>query len=309
MTNFFGQYIGFGAGGVAAAGAVSQGSNYGYSCLGEQGDRIDRFAFASDGDATDVGGKSSARTATRNVSATSSATHAYVCGGSSAEDTIDKFAFASEGTLSDVGSLANGRACQDEGNQSADNGYQGGGDASGATNFIDKFSHVSDGDGSDIGNLTRSTRYSSGQSSATHGFTSCGHPASQNEIDKYAFASDGDAADHGDLATAVYGSGGCASVDYGYCFGGNTPVAYRAGIEKFAFASGGGSEIGSTTGNSYASCGVASTTHGYRAGGIQAGGPGQYVDVIDKWTTASDNDATDVGNLTGTQDDAGGAQY
>ena len=308
MANFYGQYVGFGAGGVSGTAFSVQGSNYGYSLLGTYGDRIDRFAFASDGDATDVGGKSSGRTNTRGVSGTSSATHGFACGGNSAEDTIDKFAFASEGTMSDVGSLENGRFCQDEGNQSGDNGYQGGGDASGATDFIDKFSHVSDGNGSDIGNLTRLTRYSSGQSSATHGFTSCGHPA-QNEIDKYAFASDGDAVDHGDLATAVYGSGGCASVDYGYCFGGNTSVAYRAGIEKFAFASGGGSEIGVCTGNAYVSCGVASTTHGYRAGGIKLGGPGQVIDVIDKWTTASDNDATDVGNLTGYESDAGGVQY
>jgi hypothetical protein len=225
--------VGAGSGNIQTP--VAQGTNYGYCVLGWNADALDRYSYSSDGNATDVGGKSAARSNFRGVAGSSSTTHGFCVGSSSLENVMEKFPFATNGTMTDVGNLVVGRSCDDNGNSSVDYGYVGGGDASGATNHIDKWSHISDGNASDVGDLTRATRYTSGQSSATYGYTSGGHPASQNNIDKYSFSADGNATDVADLAVAQYGPSGCASSDYGYVISGNDPVAARTDIEKFSF--------------------------------------------------------------------------
>jgi len=60
MSNFYGQYVGFGADGTGGvSGYVFQGSAYGYHYGGysapSQSDVIDKFSFSSDGNATDHG--------------------------------------------------------------------------------------------------------------------------------------------------------------------------------------------------------------------------------------------------------------
>ena len=91
-----------------ATGANSE--TYGYKMGGgiapwtAHGDQIEKFAFASDGNASDVGNITVAR---YRVSGASSLTFGYCSGGRNPSylDVIDKFAFASDGNSTDVGNL------------------------------------------------------------------------------------------------------------------------------------------------------------------------------------------------------------
>ena len=138
---------------------------------------IDKFPFASDGNATDVGDLTEPRT---GVAASASTTHGYgACGddGSTpvrARNTIDKFAFASDGNATDIGDAYHARSFLSGGASSTSSGYAAGGRGSSSTlgnnpsisvwlDTIDKFSFASDGNGTDVGNLTVGRREVTGQ--------------------------------------------------------------------------------------------------------------------------------------------------
>ena len=97
-----------GSGGSSPNPSVS----YGYTSggfdpagVGPTTNTIDKFAFASDGNATDVGDLTIAR---RQLTGTSSTASGYNSGGSSAPsrvNTIDKFPFASDANATDVADL------------------------------------------------------------------------------------------------------------------------------------------------------------------------------------------------------------
>ena len=123
---------------------------------------IDKFPFATDANATDVGDL----TASKRGSPTgqSSSTHGYTCGGHQrytryspdgiiATDTIDKFPFAADGNATYVGVLSGKRATYSAGTSSTANGYA----TAGATdqfgfsiNHVDKFSFSSDANATDV---------------------------------------------------------------------------------------------------------------------------------------------------------------
>ena len=69
---------------------------------------IEKFAFASDGNATDVADLTGGRD---YVTGQSSTTHGYTCGGTtgSLSNIIDKFTFSSDANATDVGDMAAGR--------------------------------------------------------------------------------------------------------------------------------------------------------------------------------------------------------
>ena len=75
----------------------------GYATTAPAGARntIDKFPFASDGNATDVGDLTQAR---RFIAGQSSTASGYTSGGIN-DNTIDKFPFASDGNATDVGDL------------------------------------------------------------------------------------------------------------------------------------------------------------------------------------------------------------
>ena len=79
-------------------GYTSGGYDSGYSNV------IDKFAFASDGNASDVGDLTVAR---YGSSGQSSSDYGYTSGGSTGSNSnvIDKFAFAGDGNATDVGDL------------------------------------------------------------------------------------------------------------------------------------------------------------------------------------------------------------
>jgi hypothetical protein len=111
---------------------------------------IQKFAFASDANATDVGDLSNSL---MGGSGQSSSDNGYCSGGGtpSIVDTIDKFPFASDANATDVGDLTSADRYK-TGQSSSASGYASGGDES-TQDIIEKFSFASDGNASDIGDL------------------------------------------------------------------------------------------------------------------------------------------------------------
>ena len=64
---------------------------------------LDKFSFASDGNASDVGDMTISKSARGGVS---SMTHGYHTGGSPGIDTIDRYPFAVDENATDVGNLS-----------------------------------------------------------------------------------------------------------------------------------------------------------------------------------------------------------
>lgn len=122
---------------------------------------IDKFPFAiSAGTATDIGDLTEVR---RTVTAVSSPTHGYACGGESPKtNTIDKFPFATSTNASDVGDLlvANHEASPQS---SRESGYVSGGNEPPAVARIQRFPFATDTNASDVGSLTVARRTLAGQ--------------------------------------------------------------------------------------------------------------------------------------------------
>jgi hypothetical protein len=168
-------------------------------------------------------------------------------------------------------------------------------------NTIDKFPFPTDANALDVGDLTVTRRYSAGQSSTTHGYTSGGTPppgGGINTIDKFAFAINANATDVGDLTVGKYSSSGQSSSSQGYNSGGVvptlSPVAINV-IERFPFAADFNSVSTPMTlsGQKYHSAGQSSAINGYVSGG-EFSNQG----LIEKYPFASDLSVSSVGNLT-----------
>jgi hypothetical protein len=169
---------------------------------------IDKFPFATDANATDVGDLTQARRFTAGQSSTVSG---YTSGGnappSPALNRIDKFPFASDANATTVGNLSVSR-WEAAGQSSIESGYSAGGNngqyPSGPwVNTIDKFPFSSDANATDVGDLTQARGVAAGQSSTASGYTSGGFTPITwyiNTIDKFPFASNANATDVGDLS-------------------------------------------------------------------------------------------------------------
>ena len=303
-----------------------QGSNYGYISGGGPAGPIEnvveRFSFTSDGGGTDVGNLFEGR---YNCSGQSSSTHGYTCAGQpGAKNTIDKFPFTSGfTTATDVGNLTAARILA-AGQSSILNGYGyntgGGGGAPPGGNVIEKFSFSTDANATDVGDLISNRNYASGNSSTTHGYTSGNIPIA-NIIDKFPFSTDGNSTNVGDLTVVRGSSFGQSSTTHGYTSGGygGQPAPGYAGevnvVDKFPFSTdANATDVGDLTVARQVGAGQSSTTHGYSAGGYggadaHVGGTG-ISNVIDKFPFTSDDNATDVGDLTQARTvHAAGQQY
>ena len=287
-----------------------QGTNFGYTSGSTT--TIDKFSFASDGNATNVGVLSLARN--RGHAGQSSEVFGYTSGGYNnghGSNVIDKFPFAADGNATDVGNLTQSRSFP--AGQSSNEfgyGYNSGGEYSigqyawNRSNRIDKFPFASDANATIVGGLTRSHRSVTGQSSTVSGYTSGGgFPGSFNNIDKFPFATDTNATDVGDLTVGRYGTAGQSSTVSGYNSGG-TPTTNR--IDKFPFASNANATtVGDLSLGRYEAAGQSSTASGYTSGGRSP----TTVNNIDKFPFASDGNATDVGDLTVARFGTAGQQY
>lgn len=221
---------------------------------------IDKFPFASDGDATDVGDLTGYF---RTNAGQSSENHGYSSGGHQqpvgATNVIQKFPFASDGNATDVGdrTLTGQSAC---GQNSTTSGYTSGGSGGSPpapTNVIDKFPFAYDANSTDVGDLFSNSLLGSGQSSSTHGYVSGGRivPVMSDVIQKFSFSSDGNATDVGDLLVAAFYLVGQSSNVSGYVSGG-TPAPSQNIIQKFPFSTDANStDVGDLTQSRYGGMG------------------------------------------------------
>jgi len=274
-----------------------QGSTSGYTSGGSFpstfSNVIDKFPFASDSNATDVGDLTQAREIPAGQSSTSSG---YNSGGApGAIDTIDKFPFSADANATDVGNLTQGRR-GGAGQSSAESGYTSSGFAPAVSNTIDKFPFSADANATDVGDLTQG-RYASaaGQSSTESGYTSGGFTtATVDTIDKFSFSVDGNATDVGDLTQARYLATGQSSTTSGYTSGGFTTATVDT-IDKFPFsADANATDVGDLSQTRMYGAGQSSTESGYTSGGAT---PSRQ-NTIDKFSFSTDTNATDVGDLT-----------
>lgn len=253
---------------------------------GSNSNVIDKFPFASDANATDVGDLTVARDQAGGQSSTVSG---YTSGRST---TIDKFPFSTDANATDVGDLT-----------LADSVF--GGSSSSTSGYsifragFDKFPFASDANATDVGDLTQARNLSASSGSAESSYTAGGFaPGSVSTIDKFPFSTDANSTGVGNLIRGVYSSSGQSSSISGYISGG-IDASFSNAIEKFSFASdGNATDVGDLTTTRYLATGQSSTDSGYLSGGASPQIPTFVTNVIEKFPFASDVNATDVGDLT-----------
>ena len=280
-----------------------QGTQFGYHAGGQggpfnpAGHVIERYPFASDGNSVDIGNLASGPTT--NCWGGKSITHGYCQGqntavGAAGAKDVQKYSFASNANGVSVGTLNHGRYGGIEAS-SETHVYSAGGDGSTGDNKIEKIQSYSDSDGINVGDLLMNVWYAGGSSSATHGFTAGGYPTT-NVIQKYSFSTDGNATDVGDTAVTTRDRCGGSSKTHGYVVGG---YPNNNQMSKWAFASQGNStDVGDLTTQGDMLTPSSSTTHGYCGGGRSYGGTPQGNQQIQKYSFASDGNATNCGSLT-----------
>jgi hypothetical protein len=212
------------------------------------------------------------------------------------KNTIDKFSFVTDENATDVADAAYSIS-SDAGTNSSTHGYLAGG-TPGPVDYIQKFTFATDSNASDIGDLTLARYGLAGSTSSTYGYSSGGYSGGfKNVIDKFPFASDANATDVGDCQTAYWISGSQSST-HGYLAGGYNGSAYLNQIEKFSFSSDGNtSDVGDLLSITSHCAGHQSDTHSYASNGSNTTAPYYALNTIQKWTHASDNNSTDVGDM------------
>ena len=298
-----------------------QGTTFGYASGGKTWpqsppypvttrNEIIRFAFASSITSTDIGDLTVART---GAVGQSSKVNGYTSG---ATNVIDKFPFASIANATDVGDLTFARG--GAGQSSAASGYTSGN--SPTTNVIDKFPFASDSNATDVGDLSVGRGSTAGQSSSDNGYTSGGvSPPSSvlNIIDKFPFASDANATDVGNLTQSRRTSSGQSSTDNGYTSSGSSTASFppvRSNvIDKFPFASdANATDVGDVSTLTEDGAGSSSTSHGYHMGGLAPYPISPFNTVtstVQRFSFASDGNATSVGSLIAGRYGHAGQQY
>jgi len=340
MALFFNAPLSFIARAVAAAftgsGIPFQGTTSGYTAGGDNLNTIDKFPFASDGNATDVGDLTggTAGTSSNKRAGNSSTTFGYVTGAlepPSTTEQIQKFPFASNNNATDVADMSvprRGVTGQTLGGTTAyiSGGWDQPNNSIPSTNVIEKFPFATEGNSTDIADLAVARAEGAGQSSTVSGYSSGGvdqrgsSPTIYNVIDKFPFASDANATDVGDLTIPRLAVAGQSSADNGYSSGGGDPALSPFAldtIDKFPFASdANATDVGNLLYTLILSgAGQSSTSSGYTSGGailpsdhpgISPGG--QQRNEIQKFPFASDANATDVGDLTAGRHSGAGNQ-
>lgn len=171
---------------------------------------IDRFPFASDTNASDVGDLALAR---QQAAGQSGPAYGYTSGGETspgvARNEIDRFPFASNSNATDVGDLTVSRRYV-TGQSSSSYGYTSGGYTTGPTNVIDRFPIAAGSNATDVGDLGVSRYGATGSSSTSYGYSAGGYSTGYtNYIDRFPIASGGSAVDSGmDLSQNIYSSAG-----------------------------------------------------------------------------------------------------
>jgi hypothetical protein len=270
------------------------GDTYGYAAGGGAGaplysNVIEKFAFNTSNNATDVGDLTVARG--DGQSGHSSQTYGWMGGGGNPPaNVIDRWSFSSNGNATDWGDLigqSSSSVYGHTGHSSETHGYASGGAWGAAWNKIQKFTFASAANATSVGTLTGSWLYNTGVYSATYGYSMGGHPA-HTAINKFSFASDGNATSVATLSVGRKYGGGATSGTHGYHIGGQTSGTVND-IEKFSMVSdGNGTDVGDLTSAIYSPAGINSATHGYAAGGSG------NINLIQRFSFSSDGNSVDT---------------
>ena len=279
-----------------------QGTVAGYATGGIPQIGIDKFPFATDANATDVGNLSVSRRSTGAGQSSDVSGYTSAGFGPSYSNVIDKFPVATNANATDVGDVTFGRYGA-TGQSSTVSGYTSGGRTApgvvpygtSTDNIIDKFPFATDANATNVGDLagTGGPTTIAGHSSTVSGYTAGG--IGNNVIEKFPFATDANATDVGDLTVARGAAVGQSSTVSGYTSGGYVAPTSRNIIDKFPFATNANAtDVGDLTVARYDAAGQSSTASGYTSGGYLT--PGGR-NIIDKFPFAADANATDVGDL------------
>jgi len=275
--------------------ASLQGFTYGYATGGVTVNIIQKFPFASEGQATDVGDLTTAKWGTFN---TSSSVSGYAAGsGPSITNVIEKFPFAVDANATDVGDLTDARRTGAAAH-STTYGYSAGGTPA-TVNTIDKFPFAVDANATDVGDLLQIGYAQAGGNSTTFGYSAGGSPTT-NIIQKWSFTADGNSTDVGDLLSTIIQPHYNSSSTHGYVVGGQKP-AYSNRIQKYAFATDGNStDVGDFIHTiALGGRGPDYTTHGYQIGGNSPASATERYGYT-KHSFLTDENSTDVGELVTT---------
>lgn len=268
---------------------INRGTSFGYAHGGSSTNVIDKFPFANNGNATDVGNL----TVARSGSGSTSTTHGYKSGAPTTGN-IDKWPFAADANATDVGDVS--VLTSEAGSQSSTHGYGFGGIFVNS-NVISKYSHTSDGNATDVGDLVTSNYGFGGASSPTHGYR-LGGASTPNVIEKFPYASDTNATDVGNLPNTTERSGASQSDTHAYATHGRS----NAKISKVAFSNDAASTVADVGTEKAYHDNSSSTTNGYVMGGGLSGASNE----VYKYPYASDDAGSKDGNDLTTARQAGG---
>ena len=259
-----------------------------------------KYSFTSDANGTDVGNLTHN---TDGHACHASETHGYAATGDHpVTTTIHKWSFASDGDAVAYSGVVTGGGWGTMGTYSKTNGYTWGRNNSGPFhNTIDKFNFASEANATDVGNMTQPGSYLSGASTSTYGYCAGGSPGTHdNVIDRVSFSTDGNATDVGDMTGNHGYMSGHQSETHGYTTGGaqGSPFVTSNKIQKYQFAaSANASNIADILSARGDVSGSSSTTHGYASSGGATVGAPTYSNTIEKFSTSSDANSTDVGDM------------
>lgn len=266
---------------------------------------IEKFAYVSEGTATDVGDLALARTAGANSSST---TDGFQAGGhqgtpNTGTADIQKFPFAiSGGTGSDTGGNLTASQKDQRGHQSSTDGFVSGGNQT----RIDKFPFsISSGTATNVGDLTYSTDNFVAWSTLEHGFM--GIRAPEGQINKFPFAiTSGNASEVGNISPGTPFFGASAQQSLTDAFASSYPNQGTT-IGKFPFAIAGGTstDVGDLSAGAAYGMGTSTLSDGYQVGGVSP--PATAITNIQKFPfSGSSLSSVTVGNLaTGAEDTHG----
>jgi hypothetical protein len=273
---------------------------------------IDKYLFATDGNAVDVGDLAQN---SGYGSGHSSSTHGYVAHGFTNPPTvqsngIERFSFATDGNASIMNAQLTRTGYRNAGVSSDDNAYVLGSITSSypaGTPVMDKFSFTSDVNATTAGSLTREISRLSGNNSITHGYATGGRDPNgsnwANYIEKFPFAIDTNATDVGDLTVGrrEAGPSGSNSSTHGYMAGGASDADRTASnvIEKFSFASdGNATDVGDLSTAKAEGANTSSGISGYAAAGTSGQPSNTNGNSIQKFPFASDTGSASIGFVT-----------
>ena len=179
--------------------------------------------------------------------------------------------------------------------------------APGPVNTVDKFSFASDADAVDHCDAFSIGSHHSCSRSGTHGYANAGeifpHYTVVNRITKFAFASSADGTDVADTLVGIGLNCGYSSSTHGYISGGhlqNAAITIDT-IQKYSTsADTNATDVGDLSEAIGSPRSANSVTHGYRMGGNNPSpSSSEYSsERIDKFSFATDGNATDIANLT-----------